>query len=369
MNTYLKRYRPRALLAGSFLPLLLSVILRSSLAASEATATDEAQLIYLPLIAKEDTTPPPPIEPPTDDPFVYVNYFRHLAGVPTVTYDAILNDNCFQHARYMAENNHLTHDQDPSLPYASEAGQVCAEKGNAWLGGATASPLWQPRHSIEGWMLSVGHRLWLLYPTTPTFGYGFYTAANNRAGAALDALSAADFGADTAYPHWPVRYPAPEQQGVPAAIYPITLNWRYFGPAPVVTASQLTAAGSPIAHTVDTNLPVNHKGILVLPSAPLPANTTITVNVTGTYDGAPFTYNWSFHTAPTSSQHNLSQLLLPVPETHSPLANSPLANSPLANSPLANSPLANSPLANSPLANSPLANSQTRPLANSQTRP
>jgi uncharacterized protein YkwD len=309
MNTHLKRTLARALLAGTLLPLLLLATLRSAPAARPETVTNspgttiDAATVYLPLILGPGTVPPPPIEPPTGDPFAYINYFRGLAGVPVVNYHAILNDNCFQHARYMAENDHLTHVQDPDLPHASDAGQVCAGKGNVWLGGATAAPIWQPYHSIDGWMGSVGHRLWLLYPTTPTFGYGFHMAASNRAGAALDVLSAANFGADTAYPHWPVRYPAPEQQGVPAAIYPITLNWRYFGAAPSVTGSSLlTATGTPIAHTVTTDLPVNHNGIVILPSASLPANTTITVNVTGTYAAEPFAYTWSFHTRTTGSQ-------------------------------------------------------------------
>jgi hypothetical protein len=175
--------------------------------------------------------------------------------------------------------------------------------------------------------------------STPSFGYGFYTAADNRAGAALDVISTSTFGADLAYAHWPVRYPAPEQQGVPAAIYPITLNWRYFGPAPVVTTSQLTAAGAPIDHTTTTELPVEHKGIIILPDDPLPASTTITVNVSGTYDGAPFSFTWSFHTAPTTSPKNQSPAHLPLPAaTHSPTTRS-------------------------------LANSQTRLLAYSPTRP
>jgi hypothetical protein len=297
MNSRFKSYLLWGMLAAPLL-LLPAVAPLGLLTASTA------HTLYLPLVLKPGATPPPPIDPPTDDPFAYVNYFRGLAGVPAVTFDGTLNDNCFQHARYMAENNHLTHDQNPELPYASEAGQVCAGNGNAWLGGAAAAPFWQPSHSIEGWMASVGHRLWLLYPTAPTFGYGFYTAADNRAGAALDVLSTANFAADEAYPHWPIRYPAPGQQGIPATQYPITLYWPYHGPAPSLTdSSLLTAAGTPIAHTAGTNLPVGHKGIVILPSVPLPANTTITASVSGAYGGTPFTHTWSFHTAPSPTSH------------------------------------------------------------------
>jgi uncharacterized protein YkwD len=127
--------------------------------------------VYLPIVLKDAVSPTPPAD--KNDIPAYVNYYRALAGVPAVTFDPALNDNCFQHARYMAVNNHLTHNQNPGLPFASPAGQVCAGNGNAWLGGGAGFPFWEPHHSVDGWMESVGHRLWLLYPTTPTFGFGF----------------------------------------------------------------------------------------------------------------------------------------------------------------------------------------------------
>jgi uncharacterized protein YkwD len=254
-------------------------------------------LEYSPAANPPTPGPTPSPTPPLNDWLAYVNYYRNLANVPAVTAEATLNDNCFQHARYMAENNHLTHNQNPNLPWASPAGQICAQKGNAWMGSAFSSSYWQPHHSIESWMGSVGHRLWLLYPTTPTFGYGFYTAATNRAGAALDVLSEANFSADTSYSGWPIRYPAPGQLNVPASAYPITLNWLYFGSPPTLDAATLTTnSGTPIAHTANTLLPVGHEGIQILPSANLPDNTIFAVTVTGSYEGTPFSYTWKFST-------------------------------------------------------------------------
>jgi hypothetical protein len=198
----------------------------------------------------------------------------------------------------MAENDHLTHYQNPQLPWASAAGEQCANNSNAWMGPAFNRPLWSVQSSIAGWMGSVGHRLWLLYPTTPAFGYGFYTAANNRSGAALDVLShKATIRADAAYAGWPVRYPAPNQTGIPAQRYPITLNWPYFGPVPTLNTVRLTtASGAAIAHTADTALPVDHKGIQIIPTRPLPPDTAIVVTVTGTYTDRTFTYTWEFTT-------------------------------------------------------------------------
>ncbi len=290
-----------------FLALLLMLITEGTLAQGVSARPG---VVYVPMVRRDQPPPPTPTPwptltptstptpgPPPQDPRAYVNYFRGLAGVPPVTFDAILDDNCFQHARYMAENNHLTHDQNPGWPYASASGQVCASKGNAWLGGASGTPRWTPLRPVTGWMASLGHRLWLLYPTTPTFGYGFYTAGNNRAGGALDVLSEARFGQDAAYSGWPVRYPAPHQSGVPALAYPITVNWRYFGPTPTVSTSRLRiVGGSDVPHTVTTSLPVNHKGIGILPNAPLPNDTVFEVSVSGSYDGQPFSYTWQFAT-------------------------------------------------------------------------
>ncbi|WP_322489624.1 CAP domain-containing protein [Chloroflexus sp.] len=222
-----------------------------------------------------------------------LNAYRAFAGLAPVQEEAALSDNCWQHARYMAENNHLTHDQNPVLPYASPAGQICAQKGNAWIGGGVS---WQPADPIDGWMRSVGHRLWMLYPTLQRTGFGFYTAASGRqSAAALDVLSYFNEGID--YPGWPVRYPGANQQGVPATIYPITLHWRYFGNAPVVTATELrVVGGATLPHTVSTDLPAGHKGIVIIPTQPLPALATIEVIVAGSYDGRPFTYQWQFQT-------------------------------------------------------------------------
>ncbi len=257
-----------------------------------ATATDPATVT--------PTATATPTTPATDDWLAMVNAYRAAAGVPSVTDDATLNDNCFQHARYMAENHDLTHSQNSDLPYASPAGQICAENGNAWLGSPFHMPIWEVADSIDGWMSSVGHRLWLLYPTTPIFGYGFYTAADNGSGGALDVLSEANFSADASYGGWPVRYPASGQTGIPAEAYAITLNWMYFGPTPSLSSTSLTTqGGASISHTANTALPVGHKGVQIIPNQALPDNTIFTVTITGNYDGAPFSESWQFSTGDT----------------------------------------------------------------------
>lgn len=260
-----------------------------------AAATPAAQFrVVLPIVIRSGLSTPVPASTWLD----LVNDYRTKAGLTPVTESATLSANCAEHACYMAENNHLTHVQNPSLPWASPAGAICAGKGNAWLGSSFPQPIWTIKDSVDSWMASPGHRLWLLYPTTPTFGYGFYTAANNRAGAALDVLSAANFGQDVAYTGWPIRYPAANQRDIPAKAYPITLSWRYFGITPTVTAVTLqTASGVAIPHTVTTTLPANHKGILITPNQSLPPATTINVQVIGSYNGQAFSFSWQFTTA------------------------------------------------------------------------
>lgn len=226
-----------------------------------------------------------------------VNEVRSTAGVPTVRADDQLNSNCFEHARYMAQNNLLSHDQDPNLPFASPHGETCAHHANAWLGPRTADPGWSPVDSIDVWVSSVAHRMWLLYPTTRMIGYGFFDLqSNNRAAAALDILSQTDFAQDQAYEDWPVIYPR-EASDVPPTRFPITLQWRYFGPEPDLQKTSLrTASGHAVAHEASTQLPAGHKGIQIIPKEDLPANSSFIVTVSGRYEDQPFSLTWSFHT-------------------------------------------------------------------------
>jgi uncharacterized protein YkwD len=287
---------PRARRGAALLCIAASLSLFAGAKAQETQELEPRVYASMVMTGAASPAPQPPASQP-DDWFALVNYYRSLAGVPQVSQDAALNDNCWQHSRYMAENNHLTHDQDEGRPFASAAGELCGTKGNVWIGGGTA---WTVNDAFDGWMSSVGHRLWLLYPTTPTFGFGFYTAANREA-AALDVLSRSNFGADTSYRGWPIRYPADGQSGIPADPYPITLMWRYFGSAPQLGGTSLrTEAGASIPHSASTSLPGGHKGVQIVPSAPLPDNTVFVVEVTGTYGGAPFSYSWHFATGGAS---------------------------------------------------------------------
>lgn len=279
--------------------LLVLLSLPANIVAQSETPQAQPSTIFIPLISRTVTYPPL-----SSNWLERVNAYRARAGVPPVTESSALNSNCWEHARYMAENNQITHNQDPTKPFASPTGQICAQKGNAWIGWGN---MWQPADAVDSWMKSIGHRIWLLYPTTPTFGFGFYTTATAKCrvnnvnwhcnGAALDVLSYFNYSADAYYPGWPVRYPGIDQTDVPATQYPITLQWRYFGSTPVISSTDLrVVGGNAIPHTSTTNLPVGHKGIAVTPTVNLPANSLIEVSISGSYDGQPFTYTWQFRT-------------------------------------------------------------------------
>lgn len=160
---------------------------------------------FIPIVNKPGEGAPMPRD--IQDALAYINYYRAIAHVPAITLDAALGQNCWLHARYMAEENHITHSENASSRWYTAGGQSCAQNGNAWLGGEYFQPYWHKSDAIEGWVGSVGHRMWMLYPTTTVFGFGFYAAANNRAGAALDVLTNFSAGRDGNYADWPVRFP------------------------------------------------------------------------------------------------------------------------------------------------------------------
>lgn len=274
------------LLAATFI--IVSAVSAKQLSTN---TSDEANRQYLPVLFRSSVS----AQASTQE---LINQFRANAGVPAFDYSPLLERNCYEHARYMAENGDFTHEQKSNLPFASSNGQTCARQANLWLGsGQPASP-WEAHDAIMDWMSSVAHRAWLLYPTTKVSGFGFYTSTEtNRAAAALDILSGADFGTDEAYGSWPVRYPGSGEKNIPATRYPITLNWRYFGPEPVLKSVRLTTAnGKAIEHEANTQISAGHKGIQIIPKIAFPKQSNIIVTVTGQYDGAPFSYSWQFYT-------------------------------------------------------------------------
>jgi hypothetical protein len=232
-----------------------------------------------------------------------INVYRSYANVAPVVSDPVLTNQCMLHAAYMAENKEASQAQEPTKILYSSEGSKCA--GNALIYLLPPNPKFlQANQTVDAWMDSPTHRMWLLYPTLAAVGYGYkVTPANNDwvTSAALDVISGIDFAADSAYPNWPAFYPTAMQTGVPANRIPITIWWQYAGPAPALNLTNttiVTQVGDKIAFTAN-NDPAKyggHKHITLIPDTYLPYNTIFKVHLEGTYNEQPFIYEWKFST-------------------------------------------------------------------------
>ena len=245
-----------------------------------------------------------------------VNYYRSQAGVAPVVGDPILTNQCMLHAAYMAENQLASLEEDKMLSMYSSEGNLCAPNALIYLLPSNAK-FYQANQTVDKWIESPTHRMWLLYPTLAAVGFGYRVnpkGENWVTSSALDVLSGIDFSADAVYPNWPARYPAPGQVSVPGNRFAITTWWPYTGPAPAVnlTATTLkTSEGTLVAFTVNSD-PLaygGHKHITLLPTNPLPYGKIYEVHLEGSYNGETFVYDWKFSTGTTAIPEEA-----PVPE-------------------------------------------------------
>ena len=236
-----------------------------------------------------------------------INIYRTQAGVAPVVGDPILTNQCMLHAAYMAQNQLASLAEDKMLSMYSSEGSLCA--GNALIYLLPSNPQYfQANRTVDAWMDSPTHRMWLLYPTLAVagFGYKFNAVGNNWVtSSAMDVLSGIDFSADIMYPNWPARYPSPGQIGVPAKALAITTWWPYTGPVPAVnltTTTLTTSAGAAVPFTINSDPAAfgGHKHITLIPTNPLPYETIFVVHLEGSYDGKPFVYDWKFSTGTTA---------------------------------------------------------------------
>lgn len=108
-----------------------------------------------------------------------INYFRKMVGLPFIPpLDAALNTQCQQAALMMDAENALSHSPDPSWACYTPAGAEAAEKSNLYLGRVGVA-------AVDGFIEDpgagnevVGHRRWLLYTRSGTFGHGSTTQGN-----------------------------------------------------------------------------------------------------------------------------------------------------------------------------------------------
>lgn len=109
-----------------------------------------------------------------DDPaqgLTRVNALRAEAGLAPVSLDPGLSHDAEEAARYMAENDTLTHYPSPSKPYYTEAAAASAKASIMALGQTT----WE--QAVDGFAVTPFHRFPLLEPGLQAVGIGSYEDA------------------------------------------------------------------------------------------------------------------------------------------------------------------------------------------------
>ncbi|MCX7015387.1 MAG: hypothetical protein NTW86_23015, partial [Candidatus Sumerlaeota bacterium] len=102
-----------------------------------------------------------------------VDYFRKMAGLPTISFDAVKNSNGAEAALIISRNNFLGDDPPNTLPCWTQTGR------DAYLGSLRALGVAGPA-AVDFHMQSAANyycrdRRWLLYPTQATMGNGAVT--------------------------------------------------------------------------------------------------------------------------------------------------------------------------------------------------
>ena len=139
-----------------------------------------------------------------------VNYFRAMAGLPDVEFDATLHPKAQKAALMMNAESDLSH--TPTQPWEcfSTAGADAAGKSNLALGSAGPDAIVGYMEDAGAGNTAVGHRRWILFPPQVTMGTGS-TDGPNASGFSPGANALwviASFGSRPLLPEW-IAWPPP----------------------------------------------------------------------------------------------------------------------------------------------------------------
>ncbi len=249
-----------------------------------------------------------------------VNAYRKNAGLPPVALDDKLSKGCLAHARYLVINaDHKAvlglgaHDEDLSLPGASEEGRLAGKASDIAIGD------YEPTDGVDAWMATLYHRVPILEPSLRTIGFG---CARGRRQGWVTVLNVVT-GRDRTLRSNAVFYPAPNQTGVPLSFpnggeepnpipedkdgkagFPITAFFPERTPLKNASASLTNARGEPIACWFSSPEKVanpkypKHQGntVCLVPHDPLQPGTLYHVEMQGQLEGKPWRKRWSFTT-------------------------------------------------------------------------
>jgi hypothetical protein len=135
----------------------------------------------------------------------YLNYIRSIGNLNPVTEDPWFSRSIVEHARYMVKNNVIKHDQDPSRPHFTRAGQEAARNSNII---ASQSFDLNYRSSIDAWITCAFHGLCVIDPSLLRAGYGDFREKGKgfQSGAGLDVLRGREKPSESV--EYPIMWPA-----------------------------------------------------------------------------------------------------------------------------------------------------------------
>ncbi len=255
--------------------------------------------------------------------FDYLNYYRTLAGLPSVTENAEWSDGCWLHSRYMVKNDYLGHDEEPGNPWYTPEGAAAGQNGNTMVSSDMSTP---DEYAIDLWMQGPFHAIGVIDPSLGSVGFGSYREDTGawRMGATLDVIRGLGGLPDEV--SYPVMWPGDRAQ-MPLLAYtggespdpltscagyeaptgpPLILQLGQGGITPEVTATTLKRETVSLAHCVFDETSYTHPdgptqglgrtilgardAIVLMPRQPLLAGATYSVSVTVNGE----THTWSF---------------------------------------------------------------------------
>jgi len=296
----------------SVLILLNGIVGGTAVSHAEPTAIEPK--LYLPLVINPQTDP---------DWLQYVNQFRELANLPTVSENSAYSAGAVLHSKYMVKNDVITHSENSSNPWYTAEGAAAGSNGNVAVSSSISTT---DEWAINLWMTGPFHAIGVLDPGLLETGFGSYREAIGtwKTGATLDVHRGRGIiPADVSFPiyfpgdgesYWLTNYGGNEWPD------PLTSCPGYSSPSgpplmiqlgsgsitPNITASSFKSSGGDLEHCVydettyvnsgsyDQNLGrliLNSRdAIVVMPKNPLDVGETYTVSLTN--DAT--TYTWSF---------------------------------------------------------------------------
>jgi hypothetical protein len=262
----------------------------------------------------------PPL--PAEDWLAELNYYRSMAGLPSLVENGCFSGDDWYHARYIVKTDVLDHLEDPANPWYTPQGNQAAQTGNLTASSDSAA---SDTYAVQSWMQAPFHALGILDPSLQQVGYSSYREADGglQMGAVLDVLRG--LGGLPTGVHFPVTWPA-DGMTVPLQAHwgetpsPLTACPGYTAPTglpillqlgtgsvtPAVSAHSFSNKGTELEHCVfDETSYTNpdaawqqlgrailnaRDAVVLVPRQPLVAGQAYRVSITANGQ----TYTWSF---------------------------------------------------------------------------